>query len=77
MYHVNFKTAYSDGVKDDRRGSGTHSAKLAGGYDDAPLVQHAGIQVQHVIHVHCHKILSQVPLRRVQTIKSSSVKVRT
>lgn len=38
-------------------GSATHSAKLTRGNDDAPLMQHAGVQVQHVIHVHCHKVL--------------------
>lgn len=34
----------------------TYSAKFTGGNDDASLVQHAGIEVQHVIHIHCHKV---------------------
>lgn len=48
-------------------GSATHSAKLTRGNDDAPLMQHAGVQVQHVIHVHCHKVLRQIPLTRDKT----------
>lgn len=40
----------------------THSAKLAWGNDDAPFMQHTGIELEHVVDVHSHKVLCQVPL---------------
>lgn len=43
-------------------GSGTHGAELPGRDDDAPLVQHAGEELQHVVHVHGHEVLREVPL---------------
>lgn len=50
-----------------RRRGGTHGAELAGGDEDAPLVQHAGVQLQHVAHVHGHEVLGEVPLRARKT----------
>ena len=43
-------------------GGGTHGAELPGRDDDAPLVQHAGEELQHVVHVHGHEVLREVPL---------------
>ena len=41
---------------------GTHGAELPGCDDDAPFVQHAGEELQHVVHVHGHEVLREVPL---------------
>lgn len=40
----------------------THSAKLAWGNDDAAFMQHTGVELEHVVDVHGHKVLCQVPL---------------
>lgn len=46
-----------------RAESWTHSAEFAGADEDPAFVQHAGIQVEHVIDVYSHKVLRQVPLQ--------------
>jgi hypothetical protein len=40
----------------------THSAELAANDEDSALVQHTGIQMQHVVHIHSHKIFCQISL---------------
>lgn len=47
----------------------THSAKLAWGNDDATFVQHTGVELEHVVGVHSHKVLGQVPLK-IQTFSA-------
>lgn len=40
----------------------SHSAQLATADEDSSLVQHASVQMEHVIHVHCYEILRQISL---------------
>ncbi len=40
-----------------------HSAQLAAADEDSSFVKHASIQMQHVIHIHCYKILCQISLQ--------------
>lgn len=40
----------------------THSAELAAHDENPALVEHACVQVQHVVHIYSHKILRQVSL---------------
>lgn len=42
--------------------SWTYRAELAGADEDPALVQHASIQVEHVVDIYSHKVLRQVPL---------------
>lgn len=47
--------------------SWTYSAEFTGADEDSALIQHASIQVEHVVDVNSHKILCQVPLQEWST----------
>lgn len=40
----------------------THSAEFAADDEDPALIQHAGIQVEHIVHIHSHEVLCQISL---------------
>lgn len=40
-----------------------HSTQLAAANKDSSFVQHASVQMQHVIHIHCYEILGQISLQ--------------
>lgn len=46
----------------------TYSAQLTTTDEDAALVQHTGVEVQHVVDVNCYKILCQISLGREKII---------
>lgn len=43
-------------------GQSTHGAEFAADDEDPALIQHAGVQMQHVVHIHSHKIFCQISL---------------
>lgn len=42
----------------------TYSAQLTTANEDAALVQHTGVEMQHVVDINCYKILRQISLGR-------------
>lgn len=44
----------------------THGAELAGKNENAPLKQHAGIELEQVPHIDGHNQLGQVPLQETK-----------
>lgn len=42
----------------------TYSAQLTTANEDAALVQHTGVEMQHVVDINCYKILCQISLGR-------------
>lgn len=60
--------------KNPQKTNVTHSAELAGKNENAPLKQHAGIELEQVPHIDGHNQLRQVPLQETHTRHTPTMK---